>query len=143
MKDKKERPNPMMENPVGSFVCEGPEIIDNVGGICHVHVVMNHNSQEEMMGTNCTGLSSHLAFFYDPPLGPFSKIVYFNYNVNLYITFCLCFLVCVCHSQMIVGKCCETPITNVYQLVCFNFTRKPRLHTPRPTTVGMYSQPFI
>jgi hypothetical protein len=60
---------------IGSFVCEGQEIVDNVGGIPHVHVVMNHNPQEEMMGTNFTGLTSHLAFFYDPPLGPFSKFV--------------------------------------------------------------------
>ena len=63
---------------IGSFVCEGPEIVTNVGGNRHVHVVMNHNRQEEMMATNFTGLTSHLAFFYDPPLGPFSKFVYVN-----------------------------------------------------------------
>jgi hypothetical protein len=70
---------------IGSFVCEGPEIVDNVRGIGHVHVVMNHNRQGEMMGTNFTGLSSHLAFFYDPPLGPFSKFVYHN----LYESICI------------------------------------------------------
>ncbi len=43
-----------------------------------VHVVMNHNLQEEMIATNFTGLTSHLAFFYDPPIGPFSKFVYVN-----------------------------------------------------------------
>ncbi len=48
---------------IGSFVCEGPVIVDNVGGNHHVHVVMNHNPQEEMMATNFTGLTSHLAFF--------------------------------------------------------------------------------
>jgi hypothetical protein len=63
---------------IGSFVCEGQEIVTNVGGNCHIHVVMNHNRQEEMMATNFTGLTSHLAFFYDPPLGPFSKFVYVN-----------------------------------------------------------------
>jgi hypothetical protein len=61
-----------------SFVCEGPEIVDDVGGIRPIHVVMNHNPQDEMMETNFTGLSSHLAFVYDPPLGPFSKFVYYN-----------------------------------------------------------------
>ncbi len=86
---------------IGSFVCEGPEIDDNVCGIHHVHVVMNHNPQEEMMGTNFAGLYSHLSFFYDPPLGPFNRFVYFNfYQSNSYITFCLCFLVCVIiHKQ--------------------------------------------
>ena len=52
---------------IGSFVCEGPEVVDNVGGIRHVHIVMNHNPQEEMTETNFTGLTSHLAFFYDLP----------------------------------------------------------------------------
>ena len=61
-----------------SFDCEGPEIVDNVGGIPHVHVVMNHNPQEERVGTNFTGLLSHCAFFNDPPLGSFCKFVYFN-----------------------------------------------------------------
>ncbi len=63
---------------IGSFVCEGPEIVDNVGGNCHIHVVMNHNPQEEMIVTTFTGLTSHLAFIYDPPFGPFSKFIYFN-----------------------------------------------------------------
>jgi hypothetical protein len=53
---------------IGSFVCEGQEIVDNVGGIHHVHIVMNHNPQEEMMGTNFNGLTSHLAFFMTLPL---------------------------------------------------------------------------
>jgi hypothetical protein len=43
------------EKSIGSFVCEGPEIVDNVGCIHQVHVVMNHNPQEEMKGTNFTG----------------------------------------------------------------------------------------
>jgi hypothetical protein len=30
--------------------------------------VMNNNPQEEMMGTNFTGLTSHLAFFMTLPL---------------------------------------------------------------------------
>jgi hypothetical protein len=47
---------------IGSFVCDGPEIATNVGDNCHIHVVMNHNHQEEMMATNFTGLTSHLAF---------------------------------------------------------------------------------
>jgi hypothetical protein len=61
---------------IGSFVCNGSEIDGNVH---HVHVVMNHNPQEESMGINFTSLSSHLAFFYDPPLGPFSKFAHFNF----------------------------------------------------------------
>ncbi len=54
-----------MGNPLGHLlvVCEGPEIITKMGGNHHVHVVMNHNRQEEMMVTNFTGLTSHLAFF--------------------------------------------------------------------------------
>ncbi len=48
---------------IGSFVCEGPKIATNVGGNHHVHIGMNHNRQEEMMATNFTGLTSHLAFF--------------------------------------------------------------------------------
>ncbi len=63
---------------IGSFVCVGPEIVTNVGGNPHVHAVMNHNRQEEMMATPFTGLTSNLAFFYDPPLGLFSKFVYVN-----------------------------------------------------------------
>ncbi len=38
-----------------------------------VHVDVNHNIQEESMAANIIGSSSHLAFVYDPPLGPFSK----------------------------------------------------------------------
>jgi hypothetical protein len=49
---------------IGSFVCDGPEIDGNVR---HVHVVMSYNPQEERMGINFTGLSSHLAFFMTLP----------------------------------------------------------------------------
>ncbi len=70
-------------------------------GIRHVHVVMKYNPQEERMGTNYTGLLSHLAFFYDPPLDPFSKFVYFNLYPSIRImsiciqAFVSCFVVCV------------------------------------------------
>jgi hypothetical protein len=60
---------------IGQIVCNGLEINGNVH---HVHVVMNHNPQEESVAINFAGLSSHLTFFYDPPLGPFSKVAYFN-----------------------------------------------------------------
>jgi hypothetical protein len=63
---------------IGSFICEGSEIDGCVSGVHYVHVVMNHNPHEERMGMNFTGWSSHLPFFYDPPMGPFSKFVYFN-----------------------------------------------------------------
>jgi hypothetical protein len=86
MRVTKARLNPMMGNPLSLFVCEGPEIVGNVHGIRHVHIVMNHNPQEERMGINFTGLLSHLASFYDPPLGPFSKFVYFNLNQSICIT---------------------------------------------------------
>jgi hypothetical protein len=79
----KERPNSMMGNPLGLLFCEGPGIVGNVRGIRHVHVVMNHNPQEKRMGTNFTGLLSHLAFFYDPPFGSFSK--FFFQNVKRYL----------------------------------------------------------
>jgi hypothetical protein len=60
---------------IWSFVCNGPENNENAP---HVHVVMNHNPQQESLAINFTGLLSHHAFFYDPPLGPFSKFAYFN-----------------------------------------------------------------
>jgi hypothetical protein len=49
---------------IGSFVCDCPENNENVP---NVHVVMNHNPQEESMAINFTGLSSHLAFFMTLP----------------------------------------------------------------------------
>jgi hypothetical protein len=54
-----------------SFICDGP---DNNENVHHVHVVMNHNPQEESMAINVTSLSTTLPF-YDPPLDPFSKFV--------------------------------------------------------------------
>ncbi len=44
--------DPVDGKSIGSFVCDGPEIDGNV---CRVHVVMNHNPQEESMGINFTG----------------------------------------------------------------------------------------
>jgi hypothetical protein len=50
---------------IGSLFCAGPEIDGNVH---HVHVVMNHNPQEESMGIKITGFfSPHLAFFMTLP----------------------------------------------------------------------------
>jgi hypothetical protein len=67
---------------IGSFVCDRPE--NNVN-VHHVHVVMNHNPQVESVAINFTGLLSHLAFFNDPPLGPFSKFAYFNLYISIRI----------------------------------------------------------
>ncbi len=49
---------------IGSFVSDGPK---NNQVVPHLHVVMNHNPQEESMTIIFTGLSSHLAFFMTLP----------------------------------------------------------------------------
>ena len=46
-----------------------------VSSIVGVHVVQNHNPQRDNLGSNFVGLTSHLALYYDPPLGPFSEYV--------------------------------------------------------------------
>ncbi len=78
---------------IGSFVCEGPVIVDNVGGNHHIHIVTNHNPQEGMMATNFTGLTRPLAFFMTLLLvlsvNLYISICMNLYNVNLYRTFCL------------------------------------------------------
>jgi hypothetical protein len=40
-----------------------------------LYVVQNHNPQSDNVGSNFVGLPSHLALYYDPPLGPFSEYV--------------------------------------------------------------------
>ena len=40
-----------------------------------LHGVQNHNPQHDNLGSNFFGLTSHLALYYDPPLGPFSEYV--------------------------------------------------------------------
>jgi hypothetical protein len=37
------------------------------------HVVLNVNYKQERLLVNFSGLTSHLAYCYDPPLGPFSE----------------------------------------------------------------------
>jgi hypothetical protein len=37
------------------------------------HVVLNVNYKQERLMVNFSGLTSHLAYCYDPPLGPFSE----------------------------------------------------------------------
>jgi hypothetical protein len=37
------------------------------------HVVLNVNYKQERLMVNFTGLTSHLAYCYDPPFGPFSE----------------------------------------------------------------------
>ncbi len=62
---------------IGSFVCNGPEINGNVH---RVHVVMNHNPQEESMAINFPGLLSNIAFFVTLP---------WVLSVSLLISICL------------------------------------------------------
>ena len=35
-------------------------------------MVQNHNPQQDNVGSDFVGLTSHLALYYDPPLVPFS-----------------------------------------------------------------------
>ena len=58
-----------------------------------LHVVQNHNPQCKNVGSNFVGLTSHLALYYDPPLGPFSEyvgifvqsVLYEIVYINLYV----------------------------------------------------------
>jgi hypothetical protein len=56
----KERMTSITGNQLGHLFVTVLKIMKNVP---HVHVVMNHNPQEESMAINFTGLLSHLAFF--------------------------------------------------------------------------------
>ena len=76
----KRRLNPMMGNQLGLLFVRVTEIVGNVWGTRHVHVVMNDNPQEERMGTNFTGLLSHFAFFMTLP---------WVLSVSLLISICL------------------------------------------------------
>jgi hypothetical protein len=40
-----------------------------------LHFVQYHNPQHDNLGSNFVGLTSHLALYYNPPLGPFSEYV--------------------------------------------------------------------
>ncbi len=58
----------------------GKKTEDNSGGagvsfIAGLHVVQLLNPQRDNVGSNFVGLTSHLALYYDPPLGPFSEYV--------------------------------------------------------------------
>ena len=61
-----------------------------------LHVVQNHNPQRDNIGSNFFGLTSHLALYYNPPLGPFSE------NVGIFVQFILY----------------EIEYTNLYYLLC-------------------------
>ncbi len=55
----------------------GEKSDNNSGDVCvpsveGLHVVQNHNPQRDNVGSNFVGLTSHLALYYDPPVGPFS-----------------------------------------------------------------------
>ena len=57
-----------------------------------LHVVQNHNPQCDNLGSNFVGLTSHLALYYDPPLGPFSEYVgvFLQFILYGYIIICIC-----------------------------------------------------
>jgi hypothetical protein len=67
---------------IGPFICNGSENNENVR---HMHVVMNHNPQEESMAINFTNLLSTLAFFNDTPLISFNKFACFNTYISISI----------------------------------------------------------
>jgi len=49
----------------------------DAGALLHdgLHVVQNHNQQCDNLGSNFVGLTSYLALYYEPPLGPFNEYV--------------------------------------------------------------------
>jgi hypothetical protein len=62
----------MMNLPVKKLVII---LVAGVSLLEQLHVVQNHNPQRDNLGSNFVGLTSHLALYYDPPLGPFSEYV--------------------------------------------------------------------
>ncbi len=82
-----------------------------------LHVVQNHNPQRDNHGYNFVGLTSHLALFYDPPLGPFSEyvgiFVQFIFYEMIYTN--LYFLSSISYKQIGIILCCYT---NRYVPIC-------------------------
>jgi hypothetical protein len=91
------------------------------------HVVLNVNYEQERLMVNFSGLTSHLAYCYDPPLGPFSEcycIVLVMESVNtisfvqIYIYKFIYTISYMLHlsEQMTIGTPSVTPRINAWSL---------------------------
>ena len=68
------------EDHVADAISEGDEAVSDGSFVGkNAHVVWNVNYEQDNMLVNFTGLTSHLAYCYDPPFGPFSE-----YNTRSY-----------------------------------------------------------
>jgi hypothetical protein len=68
------------EDHVADAISEGDEAVSDGSFVGeNAHVVQNVNYEQDNMLVIFTGLTSHLAYCYDPPLEPFSE-----YNTHSY-----------------------------------------------------------